>query len=245
MTRAKKTLLWFAGAALAVLLAVYLVASFGMGSIVRREVDRRGPQLTQTPVSLSLAEISPFDGTGTLTDLTVGNPKGWSAPDAFKLKKIHVNLEPCSLLSHEIVINEIMIEEPELTYETKFVASNIGDLIKNIKKTTDRSAKAPADQSAPGKTFIIRKLRLEKGHLKFGVGPTAVTLEMPAVEFDNLGSAGKGITADQLSIYVMRIITTSVVKTTTGTLGKGVGGLTDAAGLLLKGSFDVLKAIIP
>jgi hypothetical protein len=245
MTRARKALLWFAGVVLGVLLGVYLLAAFGLGAIVRAEINRRGAELTQTRVDLSLAEISPFDGTGTLTGLTVGNPKGWSAPDAFRLKKIHVDLAPRSLLSHEIVINEISIEEPELTYETKLVASNLGDLIKNIKKATDRRPKSAADSAAPGRTFVIRKLRLQQGHLKFGVGPTAVTLDMPAVEFSNLGTAGHGLTSDELSLYVMRIITTSVVKTTTGTVGKGVTGLTTAAGLVLQGSFDVLKALIP
>ncbi|HVW21723.1 MAG TPA: hypothetical protein VHC86_10955 [Opitutaceae bacterium] len=245
MTRPKKTLLWIAGIVLAVLVGVYLVASFGMGAIVRSEINRRGPELTQTPVRLGLAEISPFDGTGTLTDLTVGNPKGWSAPDAFRLRKIHVDLQPRSLLSHEIVINEISIEEPELTYETKLVASNIGDLIRNIKKSTDGRSKAAGAQGAPARTFIIRKLKLAGGHLKFGVGPTAVTLDMPAIEFDNLGTAGKGITADQLSVSLMRIIATSVVKTTTGTVGKVGSGLGTAAELALKGSFGVLKAIIP
>ena len=54
------------------LIAVVIAADFFVGSLVKAGVNRYGPQLTQTPVKLELAEISPLSGSGTL-NLTAPN----------------------------------------------------------------------------------------------------------------------------------------------------------------------------
>jgi hypothetical protein len=240
----KKKLLYIGGGILALLLAAYLVLIFGCGSIVRARINAFGPRLTQTTVNLTAAQLSPLSGTGTLVGLAVGNPKGWKSEEAFHLKSIHIDVVPSSIFSDHIVINEIDIDDPELVYETHLVSSNIGDLIRNISKSTSK----PAGDSAPVKngrevTFVIKKLRLEKGHVKLGVGPTAVTLDLPATEFDNLGS-GAGVSAEELSLLIMRTIASDVVKGTAGELGKGVVGVGTVGVDVLKGSFDVLQTML-
>jgi hypothetical protein len=240
----KKKLLYIGGGIIALLLAAYLVLIFGCGSIVRSRINAFGPRVTQTTVELTAAQLSPLSGTGTLLGLSVGNPKGWSGAEAFHLKSIHIEVVPSSLFSDHIVINEIVIDDPELVYETHLISSNIGDLIKNISKSTSKPAADSASVTNGKKTtFVIKKLRLEKGHVKLGVGPTAVTLDLPATEFDNLGS-GAGVSAEQLSLLIMRTIASDIVKGSAGALGKGVVGVGTLAGDALKGSFDVLQTLL-
>ncbi len=240
----KKLLLWLGGGVLLLVVAAYLVLIFFCGSIVKSRINKFGPELTQTKVVLAGAQLSPLSGTGTLSGLVVGNPKGWSAPDAFTLKSIHIDLVPSSVFSDHIVINEIVIDDPELVYETRLISSNIGDLIKSINKATSKKpADGPTAQNGKPTTFVIKKLRLEKGHVKLGVGPTAVTLDLPATEFDNLGSDG-GVSAEQLSLLVMRTIASDIVKGSVGGIGKGVSGLGSVTGAALKGSFDVLDTLL-
>src|SRR5688572_29295235 len=117
------------------LLALYLSMQFFLGGIVKSAVNKFGPGLTQTKVVLDGANISPLSGVGTLTGLSVGNPAGWSPVDAFRLGKVHVSMEPFSLMKETIIINEIVVEQPEFFYETKIVSSNVGDLLKNIEQT--------------------------------------------------------------------------------------------------------------
>jgi hypothetical protein len=243
-SRTKKILLYVGGGIVALLVAAYLILILGCGSIVRSRINADGPQLTQTKVELNAAQFSPLSGTGTLLGLTVGNPKGWSDTDAFHLGKIHIDVVPSSIFSDHIVINEIDIDDPELLYETHLISSNIGDLIKNISK----AKKKPATESTEVKngrkvTFVIKKLRLENGHVKLGVGPTAVTLDLPATEFDNLGT-GAGVSAEELSLLVMRTIASDIVKGAAGGVGKGVAGVGTLAGAALKGSFDVLDSLV-
>jgi len=240
----KKKLLYVGGGIFVLLAAAYLVLIFGCGSIVRSRLNAYLPRLTQTKVELTAAQLSPLSGTGTFLGLSVGNPKGWTAEEAFHLKSIHVEVVPSSIFSDHIVINEIDIDDPELVYESHLVSSNIGDLIKNIAKASHKPpGNGPTGQDGKRTTFVIRKLRLEKGHVKLGVGPTAVTLDLPATEFNNLGS-GAGVSAEELSLLIMRTIASDIVKGTAGELGKGVTGIGTVAGDMLKGSFDVLQTLL-
>src|ERR1019366_7283215 len=112
------------------------VTSFFLGNIVTAGVNNFAPRLTQTKVVLGSAAISPFSGRGTLYGLIVTNPKGWSDANLCSLGKIHVDLAPFSIFGDHIVINEIVIDAPEFNYETKIIASNVHDLLKNIEQVT-------------------------------------------------------------------------------------------------------------
>jgi hypothetical protein len=237
----KKKLLIIGGILLGVLLGAYLVVIFGCGSLIRSRINADGPRLTQSPVNLTAAQFSPLSGSGTLLGLSVGNPKGWTMPEAFKLKSVHIDIVPSTIFSDHIVINEIVIDDPELVYENRILSSNLGDLIKNIAKATSHPAGSPP--SSRHVTYVIKKLRLEKGHVKLGVGPTAVTLDLPAVELNNLGS-GNGVSSEQLSLLIMRTIVSDVVKGSADALGKGVTGVGSLAADAIKGSFDVLKTLL-
>ncbi len=236
----KKKLLVIGGILVVLLLAAYPAAITFFGSLVRSRINADGPRLTQSPVSLAGAQLSPLNGSGIFSELSVGNPKGWSMPEAFKLKSIHIEVVPSTLFSDHIVITEIVIDDPELVYENRVLSSNFGDLIKNIAAATKRPA---GDSNGRHVTFVIKKLRLEAGHVKLGVGPTAVNLDLAPVEFDNLGS-DKGVTAEELGLLIMRTIVSDVVKGSTSALGKGVVGVGTITGAAVKGSFDVLKTML-
>src|SRR4051812_37759840 len=178
----KKILLYLGGSLLLLIVVVYVGLQFFLGSIVKKGVNTFAPKITQTKVELSSAKLSPFSGVGTLDGLFVGNPEGWSSPKAFYLGKIHVDIEPRSLFGDHIVINEIVIEQPEFVYETRVVASNIGDLLKNIEQSVgskDRSAQPTAKDGQP-KKFEVKRFVLQNGQVTVGVaGAGAVSATMP------------------------------------------------------------------
>lgn len=122
---------------------------------------------------------SPLSGAGTLTGLNVGNPKGWTEQDAFRLGRIHIDLEPFSILGDHIVINEIIIDQPEFLYETKIVARNVGDLLKNIEQSLGQPGTDAKDKSGKPLKIVITKFVLRDGIVKLGLGGAAMTLPMP------------------------------------------------------------------
>jgi hypothetical protein len=127
-----KKLLIIVGVFCAVVVIGVVVASLFLGSIVTKGVNRFAPRITGTKVTLDSASISPLSGSGTLHGLLVGNPEGWKSDKAFSFGKVHVSIEPASLVGDHIIIKEMLIEAPEFVYETKIISSNIKDLLKNI-----------------------------------------------------------------------------------------------------------------
>jgi hypothetical protein len=199
---------------------VYIGLTFFLGSIVKAGVNSFGPKLTQTKVVLAGAHISPLTGSGNLSGLAVGNPKGWSDANAFYLGKIHLDVEPFSVLGDHIVINELIIDQPEFLYETKIISSNIKDLLKNIEEFTGQGGEEPKSKSGKPIKFVVKKFRLTNGTARLGVGPAAIPLPLPPIAMDNLGVEEDGITPDQLAGVVMKKVLGSIVQASAQALTK-------------------------
>lgn len=224
----KKKLTLTLGILAGIVLVVYVGLTFFLGSIVKAGVNSFGPKLTQTKVALAGANISPLTGSGTLSGLAVANPKGWSDANAFYLGKIHVDIEPFSVFGDHIVINEIIIDQPEFLYETKVIASNIKDLLKNIEEFTGQGGEEPKTKSGQPIKFVVKKFRLTNGTARLGLGAGAIPLPLPPISLDDIGVKEGGITPDQLADVIMRSVLSDIVSATTQAVGK-VGSTTGAA----------------
>lgn len=240
-----KKLLIAGGIAVLLIAGLYIGLEFFLGSVVKAGVNAFGPKITQTKVDLASAIISPLSGSGTLKGLTVGNPAGWNAERAFYLGHIHIKVQPFSIFGDHIVIDEISIDQPEFTYETKIIASNIGDLLKNIEAVTGKADKSTEPTTKSGKVikFEVKKFRMTGGTVSVGAGPAAIKLPLPPVEMTDLGTSEGGITPDQLTMAIMRRVTPAIVGATAKSalqLG-GTGGAAAAEGLKKTG--EAIKSI--
>jgi hypothetical protein len=216
-----KILLVISGIFLVLLAGAYLVLAHNLDTIVVKGVNTYGTKLTQTKVELASASLSPLSGAGTLTGLSVGNPKGWSEGRAFYLGQVHVDIVPRSVLGDPIIINEILIDRPEFNYETRILSSNIKDLLKNIEDFTGGSGREPAAKDGKPRRFIVKKFRFTNGKATVGLGANALTVTLPPISLDNVGVADGGITADQLAGVLMKQVLGSVVAGSAGALGSG------------------------
>jgi len=224
------------GAAVAFIACIaYAALDLSLGSFVSRGVNRFGPQITRTKVTLAGAHISPLTGSGALTGLFVGNPEGWRSEKAFYLGKIHVEIAPGSLFGDHVVVNEVEIDQPEFVYETRFVSSNIGELLQNIRGTASGGQTGPAS-AKNGKPikFEIKHFHLTNGRVTVGVGRTAATIPMPPIELRNVGTSEGGITSSQLAAAIMRSMSGSIVQATTQAARKIGSTMGAAAGQSLK-----------
>lgn len=226
----KKILIVLGLGGLIIAIAAYIGVAYFLGSIVKTGVNNFGPQLTQSKVVLAGARISPLTGSGTLSGLAVGNPRGWSEGNAFYLGTIHVNVDPFSVFGDSVVINEITIDQPEFSYETKIVASNIKDLLDNIEDFTGAGGKTAATKEGKPIKFIVKKFRMTNGKATLGIGATALPVPLPPVSVDDLGVAEGGITADQLAGVLTQKMLGSVVAGTANALSQ-LGGTSGAMSL--------------
>jgi len=219
-----KILLVIGAVLLALAVTAYLVVAHNLDALVVNGVNTYGPKMTQTKVELAAARLSPLSGSGTLTGLTVGNPAGWSNTRAFYLGQVHLEVEPRSLLGDTMVINEILIDQPEFNYETTIVSSNIKDLLKNIEGFTGGgggSGQQPVAKDGKPRKFIVKKFRFTNGKARVELGGSILDVTLPPISLDDVGVAEGGITADQLSGVLMRKVLASVVEGTTNAVKSG------------------------
>ncbi len=242
-----KKLLYLGGGLLIVALIAFVVLQFFLGSVVTAGVNNFAPKLTQTKVVLDGATISPLTGSGTLKGLVVGNPKGWSDGNLCSLGKIHIDVAPFSILGDHIIVNEIVIEAPEFNYETKLIASNVNDLLKKIEAAMgggkDAAPTATSKSGQPIK-FEVKKFRLQSGKVRLGVaGAAGLTLPMPDIELNDLGTKEGGITPDQLVFAVMKSVTSSVISATAKAAGQigATGGAAAVEGVKKTG--EAIKSL--
>jgi hypothetical protein len=241
----KKIILWSLGGLFALGIVTVVVLMFFLGNIVKAGVNSFGPKITGTNVVLSGATVSPLTGSGTLTGLTVANPPGWKKDNAFVLGKIHLSVAPFSILGDHIVINEILIDAPEFDYETKVVDSNIAQLMANIEKIAGSGSATATSKSGKPVKFEVKKFRLTNAKIAVGVGGVAaVTVPMPDISMDDLGTKEGGITPDQLVGTVMKKVSGSVITAGKDAVLKAGGAVGDAAKDAAKGVGDAAKGAV-
>jgi hypothetical protein len=232
-----------------IVVALLAVGYFGVevffGSIVTTGVNRYAPSITQTTVHLGGASLSPLSGSGTLTDLTIGNPSGWSGSNALHIGKMRVKVVPSSLFSDCIILSDVSVDGPDFLYETKVFSSNIGDLLKNIQGSSgDPTSKdQPVDKHGRPLRFIVKHFTLTNGRVTLGFGPTAITLPMPPVTLDDIGTREGGISPADLVLAVMRSATGGIVTATTNAAGKIGSTIGAAAANSAKSAGDALKGL--
>ena len=201
-----KVLLSILGALVALAVIGFFVVAFSLGSIVKTGVNKKGPALTQSKVELGGAQISPFSGKGTLSNLVVGNPAGWQSPNAFSLGSVSIDVEPRSLMSDHVVINSIVIDRPEITYETRVTSSNLQDLLKNIQQAAGSGQTSTTKDGKPIKV-VLKHFQLQNAKITAIAGEATANIDMPTLVLDDLGTREGGLTPEQLSVAIVKAVT--------------------------------------
>lgn len=229
-----------------------LVFSKAIGSGIKAGVETFGPEVTQTPITLESVDLSAFSGSGAISGLVVGNAEGFSTPHAIKLDGFSMKMQPMSVLSDKIVINEIIIDGPEFILETGvgLGKSNIGTILANIEEFTGPSDAEAVEESGSSKKVQIDLLRITGGNVKVSnklLGGQALTVPLPNIELTDIGADDDGTTFGESMKIVFQAINQGIVSSVSssgkvvGDQLKNVGEATQkGVGGLLKGLKDTL-----
>jgi hypothetical protein len=213
-----KKLLVIGGVVAGLLVVAGFVLALFLGHIVAAGVNSFGPKITQTRVSLASASVSPLSGRTTLNQFVVGNPVGWSDANLCSFGRVHLEVSPLSILDDHIEIQTVDIDAPEFNYETKFVASNVGDLLKNLEAAVGGGKTGTPEAKAGGGKPLrisVKKIRIQNGKVRVGVGDKAVVVPMAAIEINDIGTKEGGVPPDQLVVAVMRSVTPGIISAAT------------------------------
>ncbi|MFH1626093.1 MAG: hypothetical protein ABID54_13200, partial [Pseudomonadota bacterium] len=123
----------YIGGVLLLLVVIGLYFFFtSLDSIVKAAIERIGSSATQAQVRVKAVNIELTSGRVTLRGLTVGNPSGFKTQRALSLGEISLQVDVGSVTKNTIVIKEIVVTAPEVTYEIGSQGSNIEALRRNV-----------------------------------------------------------------------------------------------------------------
>jgi hypothetical protein len=210
--------------------------------IVKFALEYYGPKVAGVDVKVSEVRISPTDGRGSLRGIEIGNPPGFSAPHAARFGEASVWIDPATIRSPVVLIHEIVIADPAITYERGARSTNLDVIEKRIAESAAAAQSVPAGTSPLAgekrrytiERFVIRgaKVTMTNNALK-GQG---VTFDLPEIEMKEIGKE-RGVTADEASRLVIATVSTRIaqkVLTNIELLRKGG----------LEGAMDALKGLV-
>jgi hypothetical protein len=119
-----------------------------LATVIKKGVEAGLPQLTKTSGVLNDVDISIMSGTAKLEGFVLGNPKGFQADSALQLREMKVTVDIMSLLSDTVVINDIVIDAPVITYDYKKNGSNFSVIMDNVESFSNKSTKDGSSDSS-------------------------------------------------------------------------------------------------
>ena len=248
MKKGKKILL-ITGAVILVLIVALMLS---LGQIIKAAVNTAGPKLAGVPVHVKTVIVQPFLGIVRMKGLVVGNPAGFNTPSAMELNDFKLNIKMSSLFSEAIVIKEILIDAPQITYEKGLKSSNLSTLQENL---APKGAAAPKTEAAPApekkkgaaKKVIIEDFQLNGAKVNVTItalGGKKMTLPLPNIHMKDIGKSSGGANPAEVISEVFNSISKAVVDAVAsagniaGDALKGAGG---AASDAAKGATDAAK----
>ena len=231
----KKLLIGFLLLGCIALAAVYFFGSSALNSGIKKGVETYGPKVTQTPVTLESVNLSVLSGSGSLKGLFVGNPEGFKSENIFELGQVDIQLDKGSLLTDTIVINQIHIIEPSISYEKKLTTSNLKELQKNIEAFTGPKEATADEDAAKGssKNLVIKELIIDDGTIYVGAFGVGQTVPLPRIEMTDIGQAGTETNAADVINEILGKVLTSIgpAIANAGDLGKEAVNVIKTQGL--------------
>jgi uncharacterized protein involved in outer membrane biogenesis len=243
-----------------------------LDSLIKTAIEEVGTRATQTQVKLDGVKVSPTSGSGKLSGLTIANPKEFKTPSAFKLGEISLALDTNTVMSNTIVVKEVVIAAPQVTYE---LANSGGSNIQAIQRNVDSFAKQyggtggggsqPAAKSDPAneKKIIIENLYVRGGKVEVSataLGGKTVPANLPDIHLKDLGKSKGGATPAEIADQIIDAIANNAAKSVAslnldalkGAAGQalqnlqpGTGGATDATKKATEGAGGALRNLLP
>ncbi len=197
------------------ILAVILLIAFGfsnLDSIVEEAVEKVGSRVAQVDVELDKASISVTEGTGALMGLSVDNPKGFHTDSAMRLGEIKVSISEKSDLE-TVIIKEVLISAPEVTYEVGSDGSNIDAIQKNVDAFVAKHAggkSEPAPSKGEGPKLIIENLKVQKGVVNVSatlLKGKKLSAPLPDIHLKDIGKKEGGVGPAKIASDLIAAIT--------------------------------------
>ncbi|HLX24960.1 MAG TPA: hypothetical protein VKR38_16550 [Usitatibacter sp.] len=212
------------------------------GVVVKFALEYYGPKVMGVDVKVGEARISPGDGKGTVRGVEIGNPPGFSSARAVRLGEASVWVEPATIRSPIVLIHEIAVTGPAITYERAGGSNNLDAIQKRIAQSASAAQSAPTGTSTLSgekRRYIIERIVIRGARVTMtnsALKGQGVTFDLPDIEMKNIGK-DSGVTADEAAAIVAATVSSRIaqkVLTNIDLLRKGG----------VEGALDALKGLV-
>jgi hypothetical protein len=169
-----------------------------LDEIVAEAITQHGSAMSQARVGVEKVEIAPSSGKGVVTDLQVGNPKGFKTPFALRASSIAVDIDLATLTRDVTVIRSLVIDRPDVIYEKSNGTTNFDEIQKNIAVYLGPKGK-PRQQG--NIRLIVEELTLCNANAQASGGflsNKSISIPLPDITLKNVGLARGGVTPGEL-----------------------------------------------
>jgi hypothetical protein len=218
-----------------VILVLVVVLVLFLGSIIKGAINTAGPQVLGVDVVVEKVGVNPLTGTVHVKGLMIGNPEGFKTPSAMELGEFKLKMSLASLFTDTIVIHQILIDAPQITYEMKsLTTSNLSELQKNLTpaQTGEEEVveEAPKD-GKPAKKVVIEDFQLTNGKVNITAvmfGGKKFSVPLPDIKKQDIGKASDGASPVEVAKELFGSIKDGVVKAASSVVGLGGDALKGA-----------------
>ncbi len=231
----KKALLFGAVGILLLIVIGLAVFSAYLDSIVKAGIEAAGPKVTGTTVTVESVNLSLLTGEGRVKGLVIGNPKGYQSLSAFKLGDARAKVNVRSALTDKLIIEEIVVDAPDVTYEVVVAGSNIAKIQEHVSafgKSFGAGGSAPKpaqDVDAHQKKVQINHFIVRNGRVNASTIGRSMTVPLPDIHLRDIGKESGGVTFEKAAAEAFAAINKSVVQSVSGA-GKFLEKGAEAAG---------------
>jgi len=210
-------------AGLVVFLAVLLlVLQYALGPIVKTTAEQLGPKVLGTRVDVTNAHMRILSGLVRLDGVVVGPPEGFDA-NVFEMQNFRVDLDTASLLGgadEPIVVRDITIEGPFVTYELKGLRDNLHALLSSLgadddgeeRQEDEEEKETPEEKKEGGRKVVIEHFLFKDAQVRVAVaGGKGAVVPLPDIELKDIGRSSGGATALDATCQILRQITLGTV----------------------------------
>ncbi len=250
-------IVWYAiGGIVAVVVVAVIVVSFYSGDVIKAAVEEMGPKLTRAEVKLDKADLSITSGEARLSGLLIGNPAGFTTPHAFKLDEIAVKLDTSTVGRDTVVINEILIDAPNVIAEIGTLNVNplkIGESVKESLNSSnfiairnnvaafvkEQGGDSSGGSGREGPKLIIEKFRMNDVKVR-AVAHEGMKLDLAVKPFsialDDIGKSEGGLAPEKIAARLIPEIQQKVIDGMLPDLMGNVTNMLKDAGKLATGA---------
>ena len=213
-----KVILILAGL-LVVAAAAVIAGHLWLNAVIKQALEQVGSKMTRSTVTVEDVEASVIGGRVRIDGLVIANPPGFRKPTAMKAGKTMIHFNWMTVFSDPLVIDEIIVSDPEFAYEGRLGRNNMNAIQERI-ETLAYTGPKETDASLPGlreagldKKVVIRKFSLTNGRVTWQGKDRSMISTLPDIRLSNIAekSGGAGIQEIASAIY------NDITRTVTGT----------------------------